>query len=131
MKPSEKIKTMFDMLREGDLWTFDDCNWIRDDELDELDSVFINREELKEKIFKSFNKMRVYTKSPNEKQADEQPIVVKPGTIVEDIARTIFGGNLSVITKTRIWGPSSKFGGQEIGLKHELKDKDILEFSTR
>jgi len=43
---------MFDMLREGDLWTFDDCNWIRDDELDELDSIFINREELKEKINK-------------------------------------------------------------------------------
>ena len=67
----------------------------------------------------------------NEKEPDRNPIIVKPGTIVEDIAKTIFGGNLSIITKTRIWGPSSKFGGQEIGLKHELKDKDVLEFSTR
>jgi len=88
-------------------------------------------EELKEKLFKSFNRIRVYTKEPNKKEADKYPIIMKPGTTVEQIARIIFKGRLDVIRKMRIWGPSSKFGGQEVGIKHELKDKDILEFSTR
>ncbi len=90
-----------------------------------------NINELKEKIFKSFDKIRVYTKSPNQKEHDKDPVIMPPKSLVEDIAKMIFRGNLSIIKRTRIWGPSSKFGGQEVGLKHELKDKDILEFSTR
>lgn len=90
-----------------------------------------NIDELKEKIFKSFDKIRVYTKSPAQKEHDKDPVIMPPKSLVEDIAKMIFRGNLSIIKRTRIWGPSSKFGGQEIGLKHELKDKDVLEFSTR
>ena len=87
--------------------------------------------ELKEKIFKSFHKIRVYTKEPNKKEADNEPIVMKPQSTVEDIAKIIFKGKLDIIKRIRLWGPSSKFGGQEVGIKHELKDKDILEFLTK
>ena len=87
-------------------------------------------DELKEKIFRSFDKIRVYTKQPG-KEHDADPIIMPPNSSVEDAARIIFKGNLSVIKKSRIWGPSSKFGGQEVGVKHILKDKDILEFATR
>jgi small GTP-binding protein len=88
-------------------------------------------ESLKEKIFKSFDKIRVYTKAPGNTEHDKDPVILAPGSIVEDIARMIFKGRLDIIKRTKIWGPSSKFGGQEVGLKHELKDKDILEFSTK
>jgi small GTP-binding protein len=87
-------------------------------------------EELKEKIFKSFNKIRVYTKQPG-KQEDNDPVIMPPNSLVKDAAKVIFHGKTDIIKKVRIWGPSSKFGGQEIGIKHELKDKDVLEFSTK
>lgn len=87
--------------------------------------------ELKEKIFKSFKKIRVYTKAPSNAEADKNPVIMNPGSTVENIAKMIFNGKLDIIKRTRIWGPSSKFGGQEVGLKHELKDKDILEFATK
>jgi ribosome-interacting GTPase 1 len=87
-------------------------------------------EDLKEKIFGSFSKIRIYTKQPGN-SPDPYPIIMPPETIVEEIAKIIFRGNTSIIKKIRIWGPSSKFGGQETGLKHILKDKDIIEFSTR
>ena len=87
-------------------------------------------EELKEKIFKSFDKIRVYTKQPG-KEEDPDPIIMNPHSLVEDAAKIIFKGRLDVIKRIRIWGPSSKFGGQEVGIKHELKDKDILEFQTK
>jgi len=86
--------------------------------------------ELKEKIFKSFDKIRIYTKQPG-KPEDNDPIIMPPKSLVKDAARIIFHGKTDIIKKVRIWGPSSKFGGQEIGIKHELKDKDVLEFSTR
>jgi len=87
-------------------------------------------EELKEKIFKSFNKIRVYTKQPG-KSEDNDPIIMPPNSFVKDAAKIIFHGKTDIIKKVRIWGPSSKFGGQEVGIKHELKDKDVLEFATR
>jgi small GTP-binding protein len=87
-------------------------------------------EELKEKIFKSFSKIRVYTKQPG-KEADPDPVIMNPHSTVEDAAKIIFSGRLDIIKRIRIWGPSSKFGGQEVGIKHELKDKDTLEFQTK
>jgi small GTP-binding protein len=87
--------------------------------------------ELKEKIFKSFSKIRVYTKQPQQSEPDNEPMIMPPESTVEDIAKMIFRGKTDLIKRIRIWGPSSKFGGQEVGIKHILKDKDILEFSTK
>jgi len=87
-------------------------------------------DELKEKIFKSFDKIRIYTKQPGKPQ-DPDPMILRPGILVADIAKMIFRGKLEIIKKIRIWGPSSKFGGQEVGMKHELKDLDMVEFATR
>lgn len=88
-------------------------------------------EELKEKIFKSFTKIRVYTKQPRKSDHDNEPIIMLPNSTVENVARIIFHGNTRIIKRTKIWGPSSKFSGQQVGIKHVLKDKDIVEFQTR
>ncbi len=90
-----------------------------------------NLQELKEKIFKSFSKIRVYTKAPEQKEHDKDPVVMAPGATVEDIGKIILKGHIELIKRARVWGPSSKFGGQEVGLKHVLKDKDIIEFNTK
>lgn len=87
-------------------------------------------DDFKEKIFKSFDKIRIYTKEPG-KQADQEPMILMPESTVEGAAEKILHGFAKNIKKTRIWGPSSKFPGQEVGLKHVLKDKDTVEFTTR
>lgn len=87
-------------------------------------------EDFKEKMFKSFNKIRVYTKEPGKKESDK-PIIMNPGATLRDVAEKILKGFSENVKETRIWGPSSKFPGQKIGLKHELRDMDIVEFKTR
>lgn len=89
-----------------------------------------NLEELKEKLFQSFNKIRVYTKDPNKKEKTSKPIILQPESTVEDVAEKILTGFARKVKETKIWGPSSKFGGQKIGLKHKLKDLDVVEFKT-
>jgi len=86
-------------------------------------------EELKEKIFQCFGKIRVSTKEPGKLKSDN-PLILNPGSTVNDVAKKIFH-NSSIIKETRIWGPSSKFPGQIVGLQHELKDLDVVEFRTR
>jgi len=88
-----------------------------------------NIEELKDKLFQSFNKLRIYTKEPG-KEKSNRPMILEPGTNIQKIAEKILK-NLSDLKETKIWGPSSKFPGQKVGLKHELKDLDVVEFRTR
>lgn len=88
-------------------------------------------EELKEKIFKSFSKIRVYTKQPNQDKHDNEPMILNPKSTVEEAAQKTLHGMAKSIKKVRIWGPSSKFGGQVVGMKHILKDKDVIEFTTK
>jgi hypothetical protein len=84
---------------------------------------------LKEKLFHSFGKIRVFTKEPG-KQKSEKPFVLEKDSSVKDVAKKVLK-NLSVLKETRIWGPSSKFPGQIVGLQHQLKDMDVIEFKTR
>lgn len=89
-----------------------------------------NLEELKEKIFQSFDKIRVYTKEPY-KEKSPKPIILKKDSTAKDVAEKILHGFSNKIKETKIWGPSSKFPGQKVGLNHELKDLDVVEFKTR
>ncbi|MDP2673040.1 MAG: GTPase [Nanoarchaeota archaeon] len=86
--------------------------------------------DLKEKIFKSFNKIRVYTKEPR-KEKSNNPLVLEPEANVKEVAEKILKGFSEKVKETKIWGPSSKFPGQKVGLQHKLKDLDIVEFKTR
>ena len=87
-------------------------------------------EKLTKKIFKTFPIIRVYTKEPK-KEPSKEPMILKEGSTFEEAAEKILKGISKKIKRARVWGPSSKFGGQIIGLEHILKDKDIIEFQIR
>ena len=87
--------------------------------------------ELKEKIFHSFNKIRVYTKEPGKKVNKNRPIILCPNENVKKVAEKILKGFSEKVKEIKIWGPSSKFSGQKIGMKHKLKDLDVVEFKTK
>ncbi len=89
-----------------------------------------NLEQLKEKIFTGFGKIRVFTKEPGRIKSDK-PVILEQNSTVRKIAEKIFKGFSKSIVETKIWGPSSKFSGQKVGLDHILKDLDVVEFKTR
>ncbi|MFZ5955122.1 MAG: GTPase [Nanoarchaeota archaeon] len=85
--------------------------------------------ELKKKIFDTFPIIRIYTKEPK-KEISKEPMILKQNSDIKDVAEKILKGFSKKIKRVKIWGPSSKFGGQIVGLEHALKDKDVLEFQT-
>ncbi len=87
-------------------------------------------EKLKKKIFETFPIIRIYTKEPS-KEPSKEPMIMKKDSTFEEAAERILKGMSKKIKRARVWGPSSKFGGQVIGLEHILKDKDIIEFQTK
>ena len=89
-----------------------------------------NVEELKEKIFQSFNITRIYLKEPGRGHTDK-PLIIRPNSTILDVAKKISKQMAQNIKEVHIWGPSSKFPNQKVGLSHIVKDKDIVEFKTR
>ncbi len=87
-------------------------------------------EKIKKRIFETFPIIRVYTKEPG-KKASIEPMILKIGSTTKDAAENIKKGLYENMTQIRVWGPSSKFGGQTVGLEHQLKDKDIVEFKVK
>ncbi|MFA5061187.1 MAG: GTPase [Candidatus Pacearchaeota archaeon] len=105
---------------------FRKCDFVffsKDSSLNEVDA-------LKKKIFESFPVIRIYTKEPK-KEASKEPMILERGSTLRDAIEKIRKGMSGRVKMSRIWGPSSKFGGQVVGLDHELKDKDIVEFKTQ
>jgi len=84
---------------------------------------------LKKEIFETFPIIRIYTKEPSH-NATKEPMILKPNSTVKDVAEKILKGMSKKIKQTKIWGPSSKFPGQSVGIEHVLKDKDTVEFKT-
>ncbi len=84
----------------------------------------------KKKIFETFPIIRIYTKEPNRK-ASKDPMILRKYSKVKTAAEKILKGFSKNIIRSRIWGPSSKFGGQSVGVGHTLKDKDVIEFKAK
>jgi hypothetical protein len=88
-------------------------------------------EELKEKIFKSFPVIRIYTKHPGKKSKNQdKPVVLHLNSSLEDVAEKILHGYSKKVKYAKITGPSAKFKDQRVGLKHIVQDKDVVEFVT-
>ena len=86
-------------------------------------------DELKEAVFRGMNAVRIYLKEPG-KEATKIPMVVERGATVKDVAEKILKGFSSRVKEARVTGPSGKFPNQKVGLAHELKDLDVVEFKT-
>tara|TARA_Y100000310_G_C20626636_1_gene786305 strand:+ start:759 stop:1673 length:915 start_codon:yes stop_codon:yes gene_type:complete len=88
-------------------------------------------EELKEKILKSFPIIRIYTKHSGKKLKQEgKPVVLQENSSLKDVAEKILHGYSKKVKYAKVTGPSAKFKNQKIGLKHIVKDKDLVEFFT-
>ena len=76
-------------------------------------------EELKEKIFKSFGIIRIYTRQPGKKE-DDFPVIMKPESTLKDAAEKVLHGFSKRVKYAKVWGPSSKFCRTKNRIKNML-----------
>lgn len=79
--------------------------------------------------FKMLDLVRVYTKQPN-KEPDPDPLVVKRGTTVIEVARAIHKDLARRFRYARVWGRSVSYPGQRVGADHVVEDGDIVEIHS-
>ena len=86
----------------------------------------INTDGLKDEIFERLNLIRLYLKPQGRKADLEEPMIIRKGSTVGDVAAKLHRDFIKNFRHAKVWGTSVKFPGQKIGLDHVLKDKDVL-----
>jgi small GTP-binding protein len=82
----------------------------------------------KEAVWKLTGLMRVYLR--HNKQVDEEPLAMEPGATIIDVATKVHKELGTTFRGARIWGPSARFDGQQVGRDHAAQDGDIVEIIT-
>ncbi|NWF93505.1 MAG: 50S ribosome-binding GTPase [Syntrophaceae bacterium] len=86
----------------------------------------MNIEELKKEVYQLLGIIRVYTKAPGKDPDLTEPVVLKKGSTVEDVALSIHKDFVAKLRYARIWG-SGKFGGQMVRRDHQVNEGDVIE----
>jgi len=86
----------------------------------------MNFEELKKEVYQLLNIIRVYTKAPGEEPDLTEPVVLKKGSTVGDVALSVHKDFFAKLRYAKIWG-SGKFGGQMVKRDHQVNEGDVIE----
>lgn len=83
-------------------------------------------EPLREVLFRTLGRIRVYPKEPGKKPNHESPFVLPEGATIHDLAVHVHKEIAERMKFARIWG-HAKFDGQQVDRHHVLADKDVVE----
>jgi uncharacterized protein len=82
----------------------------------------------KEAVWKLTGLIRVYLR--HNKHVDEEPLAMEPGATIIDVAMKVHKELAATFRGARIWGPSARFDGQQVGRDHLVQDGDSVEIIT-
>lgn len=87
-------------------------------------------DELKAAVFQALGVMRIYTKSPKDKEPDyEKPFTLPFGSTVYDLAGLVHKDVQAKLKSGRVWG-HGVHDGETVKPDHELHDRDVVELHT-
>jgi ribosome-interacting GTPase 1 len=86
----------------------------------------MNLGEVGKEVYQILGIIRVYTKAPGGNPDLSEPVVLKRGSTVEDVALSIHKDFLKKLRYARIWG-SGKFDGQMVKRDYPLSEGDVIE----
>ncbi len=91
----------------------------------------VNLDQLKDIIFRKLDFIRIYMKEPRKEADTKAPLIIFKGATIQDVCNKLHREFASKFKFARVWGKSTRFGGQKLSLSHVLADQDILEIHLR
>ena len=87
--------------------------------------------EVKDLIYDKLSLIRIYMKEIDKKADMEEPMIIKSGSTLHELAEKVHKDFVKNFRFARVWGNSVKFAGQKLlKLDHTLEDEDIVEIHT-
>ncbi|RLG19510.1 GTP-binding protein, partial [Candidatus Micrarchaeota archaeon] len=85
-----------------------------------------NIEKLKEEIYRRLNLIRLFMRHRDGKIDYDEPMILKQEATIQTVCNRIHTDMVNEFRYAQVWGPSSKFPGQKVGMTHTLKDGDVV-----
>jgi len=86
----------------------------------------MNLEAFKKEVYQLLGIIRIYTKVPGKEPDLTEPVVLKKGSTVEDVALSVHKDFFAKLRYAKIWG-SGKFDGQMVKRDHQVNEGDVIE----
>jgi len=91
----------------------------------------LNLDYLLDQLWEKLSMLRIYTKKPGSPPDFNDPIIMRGGSSVEHVCHSIHRTIASVFKYALVWGTSTKFNPQRVGLHHNVNDEDVVQIVTK
>ncbi len=88
-------------------------------------------EKLGELLFNTLRIMRIYTKEPSQREYSQKPFILKKGSTVRDLAKSIHSDFKENFGFARVWAKRLVFSPQKVGSTFALEDGDVVEIHLK
>jgi ribosome-interacting GTPase 1 len=85
-------------------------------------------EDFKQRVTDSMRLIRVFSKPPGKEPDMDNPFVVKRGSTVAELAKTVHKDLAKQMKFARVWG-EEVYDGQRVAMDYELNDGDVVELN--
>jgi ribosome-interacting GTPase 1 len=86
-------------------------------------------EDMKRRVFRSLDIIRVYTKRPGKPADMDDPVILRTGATVIDAAHHLHKDIAANLSFARLWNDHG-YDGQRVERAHVVEDRDIVEFHS-
>lgn len=91
----------------------------------------LNLDFLLDKVWECLALLRIYTKKPGRAPDFSDPIILRGGASVEHVCHAIHRSIAAVYKYALVWGASTKFNPQRVGISHITCDEDVIQIVTK
>jgi len=91
----------------------------------------LNLDGLLDQVWECLSLLRIYTKKPGRAPDFSDPIILRGGASVEHVCHAIHRSIAEVYKYALVWGASTKFNPQRVGIAHIMSDEDVIQIVTK
>ncbi|KAF9823290.1 hypothetical protein SFRURICE_019099 [Spodoptera frugiperda] len=87
----------------------------------------LNLDFLLETLWEYLSLIRVYTKKPGQPPDFEDGLILRKGVTIEHVCHAIHRTLAAALKYALVWGTSTKYSPQRVGLGHTVQDEDVVQ----
>jgi len=84
-----------------------------------------------ENLFNTLEIIRIYTKEPNEREYSKKPFILRKGSTIYNLAKSIHSDFKDDFYFARVWSERLVFSPQKVGSAFKLQDGDVVEIHLK